>query len=390
MNKIPLRNISIIIQGPIKGSDISMFTKGVAHYRSEFPGSKIIIAISPSPGQSDTELNQLQDEVSKFADIAVTAPSCPSLPPIKLGIGPNFFNQQRETALTGLDAVSTLYTLRVRSDMLSIKKEILDLYFKNFNFPRKGLCILKQRVLISQFFSLNPYTTEKLSFHYSDWIHFGLTEDVKKIWSVPPYPECDSAYYNPPPEAIHGTDENLKFLSRIGVEQHLYFNLVKGSNPHIRLENHSDNQSVAESIELLINNLIIDDAKISNAIPEKYKLLLNDQSIETTCITHIDWIKLNKAKAKTLPSTTLTAGKIPVENIRSLERSRSHERLIISKKKPKGPINKLLADLFIKIAPHYCSPKSKLKLRQNPNLFFYDIKHQPAKTMAHIYLKLLK
>ncbi|KON63017.1 hypothetical protein KOEU_34990 [Komagataeibacter europaeus] len=43
---------------------------------------------------------------------------------------------------------------------------------------RRAFRSLKRRILISEFFTLDPYMFEILPFHYSDWFHFGLTEDV--------------------------------------------------------------------------------------------------------------------------------------------------------------------------------------------------------------------
>ena len=375
-----LNSLTILIQGPVATENIQAMLSAISFYRTEFPGAGIVLSISPTTRQADRQLADIAHELSQVVDAVTVAQRHTALPPIKHGIGSNHFNQQLASAQAGLKLVTTEYTLRIRSDMLSVRCAILEHYAKNAGLPRGGYAVLQQRVLISPYFTLNPFTTEKLSFHYSDWLHLGLTQDLIRIWSVAPYSAVDADFYPYNASIAPALEEADKFRSRLAVEQHIYFNLLAPAPSDLQLTRHTDHRRAQPSLHALADNFIIDDVHKSRAIPNKYENLLVDKILEITCLTYDDWRDI----AWSRPSDDLRKsfeGKIAIAKMQ-------RRRARAGSAKATSPAAEFAIKIIIFIARLFSGEKSKRKLAESPGLFFYDIKKQPSKTLASLYFKL--
>lgn len=352
-------SLSLLIQGPIATGEIQPLSSAIARYRKEFPSAAIIVAISPSSSQTNEQLIDISRQLAEIADTVTIAERCPPLSPVKSGIGPNYFNQQRAAAQAGLKHITTAYTLRIRSDMLEIRKAIVDHYAANFDRPRGPFPVLHQRILIAPYFTLNPLTNERLCFHFSDWLHLGRTEDLRRIWTVPPYPEEYSDYYRPDLEDSKESDETRKFRSRLAVEQHLYFSLLASTYPQLWLSHHSDQRSAIPSLQALADNFVIDDIHRSHAIPSKYTNLLSDQSLEITCLTYEDWIHLTDGRTA-LGIIDIFKGKISA----SLEMKK---RLLAAVRIPRSRVAGIIVKAITLLAYAFSGNKSKKNYASHPD-----------------------
>jgi hypothetical protein len=104
-----------------------------------------------------------------------------SASPIKFDPKVNNANLQIVAAKAGLARATRSYALRVRSDFLFLDRSLLSFYARNASLPRGLDAVFRQRIMISPYFTLNPFTMERLPFHFSDWFHFGLRDDVQKV-----------------------------------------------------------------------------------------------------------------------------------------------------------------------------------------------------------------
>lgn len=370
-------SLSLLVQGPIATGDIQPLTSAIVRYRKEFPSAAIIVAVSPSSGQTNEQLIDISRQLAEIADTVTIAERCPPLPPVKSGIGPNYFNQQRAAARAGLEHIKTAYTLRIRSDMLEIRREIVDHYAANAGRPRGPFPVLHQRVLIAPYFTLNPLTNERLCFHFSDWLHLGRTEDLRRIWTVPPYPEEYSDYYSPGLEDSKGSDETRKFRSRLAVEQHLYFSLLASAYPQLWLSHHSDHRSAIQSLQALADNFVIDDVHKSHAIPGKYANLLSDQSLEITCLTFEDWLHL----AERSPALDI----IDIFQVKIIASQEIKKRQLASERIPRSRAAGISVKAITFLAYIFSGNKSRQKLLESPGLYFYDIKSHPGKILSDLF-----
>jgi hypothetical protein len=144
--------------------------------------------------------------------------------------------------------------------------------------------------MISSMFTLNPYALEKLPFHYSDFFHFGLTEDVKSIWmQLPFYSRTDTDHYSRHKHAPHSNEWERKFRTRYAVEQHVHFHIVKRAWPDVRLDYHNDLTSREESISILTNDFILCDMVQCRANFPKWGRFFAAPFTQALCITPQDW-----------------------------------------------------------------------------------------------------
>ena len=394
-NKI-LNSFSIVLQGPLYDWNVIQSAQLISQWRTIFPNSKIIFSISQSdliifdgagiiPKLRITRLHRnnvvFQDAlnlIDRFCDTIVLSNSAVVLPPVKRGLRENNCNLQIAAAKAGLEQVDTDYVLRIRNDILFTDNTFIDYYLENKDFPRGKYTVLKQRVLISEFFTLNPFTLERLPFHYSDWMHFGLTEDVRKLWDVPAYGIVDATYYQRHPyKKGTGARENT-FISRYAVEQYIAITIFKKYFPNLKLHYHNDHTSINESMHILSDNFIISDFAKTNIYFEKYQHIINDKDIHLVCVSPSAWKKivLNETNGKK-PYTVLFASEITRANN-------------ILTRNPKNEAFPQPADfrtrLFFKFLLLVLNKKKRRKLTENPKKFFLDSKNPLTRSLGKKYI----
>jgi hypothetical protein len=90
-------------------------------------------------------------------------------------------NNQIISTNNGLKIVDREYVLKVRSDLVLEGLGFIK-YFQKYN-KNSGGEFLKKRVVVLP--TYNPRKRTKILFDPSDWMFFGLTEDIKNIFSIP-------------------------------------------------------------------------------------------------------------------------------------------------------------------------------------------------------------
>lgn len=306
-SKIFDKDISIIMQGPIYKENIIEYANNCMLWREKFPESEIVSVVSTSDIlEKDTTGNIL---LSKFlkCDMIVSA----SLEKIKeisdkfilLGSGIPLYalkndtgfchgNFQIEAAQAGLKEAGRKYVLRIRSDAVFFDKRFLAFYERNYLKPRGRYSIFKQRVMIANTFTINPYAMERLPFHWSDWFHLGLLEDVRKLWDVPNISVSNSIFYKIKSFLPYSNAFERRFFHRMGVEQHVNYSFFKKHIPDLKLEFHNDISSRETSIEILKDNFVICNAYEIGFFFEKYKADAENRRFRRWCIGNDIWNEL--------------------------------------------------------------------------------------------------
>ena len=192
--------LSIVMKGPWLNGNIQETALICRHWRQLFPKAEIIISVSSSDfidfskntGENvlpdityaafkiDTIRKEALKTLFDSADIVIKAPDALPLPPIKNDTQSlNNVNLQIKSTKSGLKHASRKYILCIRSDLCFTSKNFISVYKKHAYDARRNYTSFKQRILISEIFTINPLTLYRMPFHYSDWFHFGLTEDIK-------------------------------------------------------------------------------------------------------------------------------------------------------------------------------------------------------------------
>jgi len=304
--------LSIVSQGSLLKANLVETANICRHWRALFPQAQIVLSVSSSdvviPNFEGSRMTAAQLASPYAADSILLAalacllevcneivwaePMLP-LPPIKSDAPkPNNMNLQIAAARSGLAAVTGQHVLRIRSDAYFASRAFLGQWEKGILFPRESAAVFRQRILISWLFTLNPYTIERLPFHFSDWFHFGRTEDVRRVWDIPYIDLADATFFlthSHPPGSTAG--ERL-FNTRVAVEQHAAYYCFKPSFPELLLDQHNDQRSADLCIDILRDNFILCNLVAADYIFPKYRGELSDPSKEVHCLTPEDWLAL--------------------------------------------------------------------------------------------------
>lgn len=305
-------DLSIVVQGSLYDWNLVRTAQHCEHWRSLFPAAEIVLAVAttdilagstgerkvldrPSlvPGRRhDGVLRAAVARLAESCDRIVLSQGALPLPPLKLDVKPNNVNLMIVAAKAGLAEVRGRYTLRIRSDMIFLDRSFVDFYLDHRDLPRRPGGAFRQRLMISPFFTLNPYALERLPFHFSDWFNLGLTEDVRALWSIGEMPLADASHHavHPHPPAANALER--KFRVRIAVEQHVTFGSLRSRYPDIRLDNLTDPRSKARSVEILLNDFLVCDHRVVPTVLEKYARTFADPNMEVLCITYPTWRRL--------------------------------------------------------------------------------------------------
>ncbi|WP_206245242.1 WavE lipopolysaccharide synthesis family protein [Novosphingobium terrae] len=280
--------LSIVVQGGVNASNIAQTANYCQHWRDLFPHAEIIMAIS-SPdtiggtrsdgnpeglmlNRNDGGLAEAALGVIKGAcDKVVQAEGALPLPPIKTDSpGLNNVNLQIAAAQAGLALATGTHILRIRNDLIFADTDFVTQWLNGNKLARGTCAALRQRVLISYLYTLNPYTYERMPFHYSDWFHFGLAPDVADLWNVPFMTMAQAIHYRHHSCADYSNYQERRMLTRLAVEQHIAYFALRHYFPDLTLNYHNDLTDVRRSIDILCDNFIVCDLLAAKSVFDKY------------------------------------------------------------------------------------------------------------------------
>lgn len=409
-------NLSIIMQGPLHVGNIVQIANHSQHWRDLFPAAEIILSISTNevmeriPQHERTgeerykishwhEPNVIASNAVNVIDyncdnVVLAEPTIP-LPPIKPTDGPNNSSFMINAAKAGLNAASRKYVLRIRSDVIFLNKNFLSLYLENVDRPRRFRSILKQRVMICNLFTVNPFCIERLPYHYSDWFNFGLLSDVRNIWDVPLMSYSDTLYYKVNPHKRGSNFREVNFNTRIGVEQHIYTSFLKNNNHNYTLDFHNDTRGTIDSLKVLENEFIIADASYIKVLTQDRSDYLTFDWVDYICIHYNQWKKLHTTSPADYRNIFLD--KIEKSNEILQKNSGTADKIEREIEEFSGEVeyhgNNKTKDLTIPgrvILPIYkliLVPKMKRKFEKDKIAFFEDSKNKIAKKVYNISYK---
>ena len=277
-NKINIRDISIIIQGPIY--DCTKQTlKNVRHF---FPDAELILSTWNNQNTTGLDADIIVKSEDPGGGISWDNP-----------VIYHAANRQIVGVYAGLKNATRTYALKIRTDM----------YFENVNFLNymnkyEKRCekykILKERVLLSTSFALNPRRDPK-PFHPSDWFFFGLTEDLLNIFNSKLLPEPESSqWFRTRQRPICRYDAWFPAYCRYQTEQYIWLAFVMRNSDVICNDTYdiSDNNIEKSEIIFANNSVLLDASKIRYS-SYKYKKMhkLCDLSL---MYSHREWLQLYK------------------------------------------------------------------------------------------------
>ena len=292
----------------IKEKDITILVSGrieketplvLQQVRKLFPQSKIILSAWVNSDVSSLDYDLLiecEDPGAKIFNIPISYDIT-----YNDGFTPKYNNVNRiiKTIQNGLKNVETKYCLRLRTDLVLKSKNFLN-YWDKFPLRDDKFKLFKHRIInnstYAQFAHVMKDGVQLLPFHMSDWIHFGLTSDLKLLWS------ClfqdlyaSSEYWKDKTRRNYDPYRDAGW--QYPPETYVLFSLVKKNFPNIKFEDSDDynSENMSFSNKIIVNNFImIDDCDFEYTL-KKYPSLKNwNSELYNGFITYREWQNLYK------------------------------------------------------------------------------------------------
>lgn len=242
LNGIDPKQISVIVRGLIVGApqddERKKLTKrSLASFRRYLPGAQLILS---SWKGSDVSGLDYDDVILSDPPKEIYTARPDGSPKLMTG------NNQIVTTLGGLSLAKEPYTLVARSDIALTGTGFLK-YFTDFN--EDGGAAIKKKVVVLP--TYNPRKkTITLLFNVCDWFFFGLTEDIKDIFSIPLMTE-DSLVG----EKMGGLRPQVE---NFDAEQYLWSTFLKKHQPiNLPYNNYFTNEALEESEKSYATNTIM-------------------------------------------------------------------------------------------------------------------------------------
>lgn len=223
-------------------------------------------------------------------DAVVRSPDPGPLAPLKLhDAKANNVNRQLVSTRAGLDAVTTPYAAKLRTDCWLEHAGFLD-----FHAEQSSRECGRERLLACSFFTLDPTVFERLPFHLSDWFQFGPTEMMRRYWSAPPMDAEQGRYHELHPHAPDAAYFERQFRARFAVEQHYcrhYAQTLGYGGPAFL--NDTSGAVMAEFRRFLAREVMLLDPWQIGVVCPRYAWVGNSLFQTLNNLTHLDWLALN-------------------------------------------------------------------------------------------------
>lgn len=164
---ISSKDVSVVVQGAISKEFTARVLKSIRKY---LPRAEIILSTWKGSNVDGLDYDRLVENKDPGAEVLFPQWN-------------QYHNLNRQLVSTknGIAKATRKYILKTRTDIEMTGNGFLK-YFDMFPKRCDELKFLKKRVVICQHYVRRP---EILPFHFSDWVCFGLKNDIKDVWNVP-------------------------------------------------------------------------------------------------------------------------------------------------------------------------------------------------------------
>jgi len=213
---IDTNDISVIVQGAVHSVNTKLCLNSIRKY---LPGAEIILST-----WKDTDVSGLKYDTVLFNDD-------PGAVMDRKAGWHNNMNRQIVSTIGGLKASRRKYCLKLRSDLV-IKSRSFLRYFCKFPKRNEKYTFFKERVVfLSSYFKKHlgevSYGITPSPYHISDWLMFGLREDIAMLFNIDIAKEPQNTHYL--------VDKGIQTIKPIifgsseqyAAEQYIFFNSLK-------------------------------------------------------------------------------------------------------------------------------------------------------------------
>lgn len=280
MTKINTKDISVVIQGALDKKYIGKTLKSI---RKELPQAEIILST-----WEGTDVSELDYDILVLNEDPGAAVFTPD------GRKQNQ-NRQIFSTQNGIKKATRKYVLKIRSDM-EIKGTRFLSYFGKYTKRNPECKILKERILINSLYTRNSLMQKSKKelqpylFHPSDWMMFGLKEDMLNIWDIPLAPEPEtSQYFATHPNLPH--DKGC--LTRWHAEQYIWLSFLEKNGFKLNYDNYfvyNEESRRLSELSIVNNTTLLEYKKQFDILCQKYL----EQYGDSPTMHPFQWMKLYK------------------------------------------------------------------------------------------------
>lgn len=247
---IEVKDISVVVQGAI---DVLNTPLCLVSIRKHLPNAEIIV--STWEGSCVETLD---------CDVLVTSKDPGGFQDKKRSDFINNLLRQLVSTQNGLKKASRKYILKMRSDLIFDTADLLTHFdrFKEFNDEYR---VVKSKIIAPTFFTKKYVTTDGgavvqfVPFHLSDWLLFGLKEDIVDVYDVPLPSEPSNADYFYNNSYAADKIDVFKAAHQYAPEQYIMYHWVKKYFKDVTFDHYMDysykNRSFYE--RFVDNNFVI-------------------------------------------------------------------------------------------------------------------------------------
>jgi hypothetical protein len=239
-------DISVIVQGPVFKDGIT--ARCLKSLREHLPGAEIILSTWQGSDTSGLDFDRLVENQNP-GPIWI-------LNPFVNQTQINNINRQAVSTVGGLKVATRKYALKFRTDILLRGANFLG-WFDTFQKRSADYKLFEKRILASTAYSRNPRRDDdRCLFHPSDFIFFGLTADLLKLWQI------DATAYQV--ESLTDSErqmvkEGQNVFTRLFAEQCLWVGCMVTYFPDLALPSfwHTSPELLEKSEKSIANNLVL-------------------------------------------------------------------------------------------------------------------------------------
>ncbi|MES1261023.1 MAG: WavE lipopolysaccharide synthesis family protein [Acidobacteriota bacterium] len=282
------REISFIVQGAIDHTIQAASGKGSTRtcldsIRQWFPRSEIVLST-----WEGSDVRQLDYDVLVLAnDPGACHIARPGISEVILNNG----NRQIVSTRSGLKQASGRFAVKLRNDIVLRGNTWLEMWGR---FPERARewRMFRERVITANRYTRNPRREIGKPFHPSDWLMFGLKEDLLRLWDIGEEPEPESSHWfltRPLPRPARHFQETRRYHP----EQYLWKTLMARFG-EIAFEHFADDSR--ENVRLteltFANNLIVLDVEQFPFAIQKSMHGNPPRAWRYSCLSHREWRRL--------------------------------------------------------------------------------------------------
>lgn len=264
------KNISVVVQGPVSLYKTVNCLKSI---RKFLPKAEIILSTWENSNVKDLDYDILILNKDPGAEIFTVT-----------GQRQNQ-NRQIVSTKSGIKKASRLYVLKIRSDMELKGTKFLS-FWKKYPMRSEKCKILTERVLINSLYTRRPLSSTPFLFHPSDWVMFGLKEDLLNIWDIPLAPEPQTSQYF----KVH---KNMKYdgncLTQYHAEQYIWLSFLRKNGFQVNYENYmafSKKLMEFSRLSIVNNTLLLEYITEFDIVNQKYP----EQMGDSETMHPVDWM----------------------------------------------------------------------------------------------------